>query len=323
MKKLSRSQFIKTTGTALSLTCLNHSLFSDDLKLTQPKSDSLATQLYKSLNEEQTKKICYAIGDPRQSYLSNWWYISQKNRIHNTLNKEQIDLFMKIFNNFHSPQFQKPVMKQVVTDSYKGGFNSSSIAFFGKPGDEKFELVFTGHHVTRRCFGNSDTGHGFGGPVFYGHFPDKFVEDKNHTGNLYWYQGKIINKFYENLDGKQQKKSLIVETKPRSERKHFPFTFKAEGHEGLSTKDMSTDQQKLFAESMRSMLAIFRKEDVDSCMKLIEKDMTNLNIAFYGGKKYDVGGDKVWDVWSIESPNMVWYFRGQPHIHCYLNIKNA
>jgi len=26
-------------------------------------------------------------------------------------------------------------------------------------------------------------------------------------------------------------------------------------------------------------------------------------------------------VWQLESPNMVWYFRGAPHVHVWVNIR--
>jgi len=29
----------------------------------------------------------------------------------------------------------------------------------------------------------------------------------------------------------------------------------------------------------------------------------------------------VWDVWQLESPTMVWYFRGAPHVHVWVNIR--
>lgn len=42
-------------------------------------------------------------------------------------------------------------------------------------------------------------------------------------------------------------------------------------------------------------------------------------MAFY--KNQDVGEDGVWDVWQIEGPSMIWYFRGDPHVHCWAHIK--
>ena len=75
---------------------------------------------------------------------------------------------------------------------------------------------------------------------------------------------------------------------------------------------------------MRGMLAMFRSDDVDATVGSIEaRGMVNdLHISWYDGK-FDVGGDKVWDTWQIEGPEMVWYFRGQPHIHSYFHLKGV
>jgi len=45
----------------------------------------------------------------------------------------------------------------------------------------------------------------------------------------------------------------------------------------------------------------------------------HLHLAFY--KNHDIGNDKVWDVWQIEGPNCLWFFRGDPHVHAWVNIK--
>ena len=34
----------------------------------------------------------------------------------------------------------------------------------------------------------------------------------------------------------------------------------------------------------------------------------------------DVGEDKVWDNWRLEGPAFVWYFRGDPHVHVWVNV---
>ena len=55
-------------------------------------------------------------------------------------------------------------------------------------------------------------------------------------------------------------------------------------------------------------------------MNYIKKNgFENLHMAFY--KAENLGDDKVWDVWQIEGPSMVWYFRGEPHVHTWLNIQ--
>jgi hypothetical protein len=55
-------------------------------------------------------------------------------------------------------------------------------------------------------------------------------------------------------------------------------------------------------------------------MKLVKANgFDNLHMAFY--KNHDIGNDGVWDVWQIEGPAMLWYFRGEPHVHTWVHIR--
>jgi hypothetical protein len=60
---------------------------------------------------------------------------------------------------------------------------------------------------------------------------------------------------------------------------------------------------------------------VDEAIKLIDvAGFDHLHMAFY--KNMDIGNDGVWDVWQIEGPFMRWYFRGAPHVHTWVNIRD-
>jgi hypothetical protein len=286
-------------------------------------------QLYKSLNDTQKLTICLPSDHPRRQFVSNWWYIHPDHRIPNTFNAEQQELIKRIFDSLHSVDHQDAVNKQVLIDQYGEPQNAPAAGFFGTPDDKDFEFIFTGHHVTRRCNAHSDKGQGFGGaPIFYGHYPhpvesmnDNFREAKDHPGNPYWYQGKNFNRFVQALDRKQQEKGLLS-TEPRSE-KPEAVVKKTNEARGLSCSELSSDQKKLFVETMKGMLAMFREDDVKATIETIEKNgvVDRLNVSWFDGK-YDIGSDKVWDTWQIEGPDMVWYFRGEPHIHCYFHLKS-
>ena len=280
-------------------------------------------QLYKSLNDQQRQKVCLPVDHPRRKFVSNWWYIHPNYRIPNTFDAAQRELIQKIFDSLHSESHQDAVNKQVKVDQYGEVGNAPAVGFFGTPDNKDFEFIYTGHHVTRRCNAHTDKGLGFGGnPVFYGHFLEEFNETKDHPGNPYWYQGKIFNRFVQELDDEQQRMGLATD-KPRSERSNLVIRKRTNNVPGLRCADLSKDQKELFVKTMKGMLAMFRPDDVDATIAQITKQkmVEKLNVSWYGGK-YDIGGDKVWDTWQIEGPDMVWYFRGEPHIHCYFHLKS-
>ena len=297
--------------------------FSGLVLANESNTDSLPMQLYKSMSNEQRQKVCLPADHARRQYVSNWWYIHPKDRIPGTFNDEQQKLIQTIFDSLHSPDHQAAVNKQVEIDQYGELKNAPAVGFFGTPDDDNFEFIYTGHHVTRRCNAHTDKGQGFGGaPIFYGHFLEEFNETKDHPGNPYWYQGKVFNKFVQALSDRQQQQGL-VSTNPRKEKPETVVKKKTAGWEGLSCADLSADQQQLLVQTMGRMMAMFRQDDVTATLKTIEEKgmIDQLYVSWYEGK-FDIGSDKVWDTWQIEGPEMVWYFRGQPHIHSYFHLKS-
>ncbi len=67
---------------------------------------------------------------------------------------------------------------------------------------------------------------------------------------------------------------------------------------------------------------MYREGDVAATLDQIRKNqmVDKFHVSYYDGK-FDIGSDRVWDTWQIESPEMVWYFRGVPHIHSYFHLK--
>ena len=326
MNTLTRRSWIQVAGATAGLSALPSA--DNLLAAAKTKSDSLPVQLYKSLSDEQKQKLVLPVNHPKRQYISNWWYIHPEHRIPTSFTREQQELIRAIFDSMHSPDHRAAVNNQVLIDQYGEEKNAPSAGFFGTPEDENFEFIYTGHHVTRRCKALSDKGHGFGGaPIFYGHYPhpvkngrENFNEVVDHPGNPYWYQGKIFNRFVQALNGRQQAMGL-VSVEPRGEQPDVVVKI-APHKPGLHCSELSADQKKLLIETMRGMMAMFREDDVKATIETIRKKelLNQLHVSWYGGQ-YDIGSDKVWDTWQIEGPNMVWYFRGVPHIHCYFHLK--
>ena len=288
----------------------------------RPRSETLVQQLHGSLNEAQRAALCFAYDDPRRLKVDNNWHIVPQ-RLRDLLNPEQQDLVRQIFDGLHSEEYKKEVWRQFDHDNERdGGFASSSIALFGEPGSGKFQFVLTGRHCTRRCDGDSEAGVAFGGPIFYGHAARSFYEKPDHAGNAYWFQAQRANEVFKALDGRQRGLALLGDAREEAGNKTIRLTGKTKGLEGIPMTELSGDQKGLVCAVLADLLKPFRKEDATESMKLIEgAGFDHLHLAFY--KNHDVGNDGVWDVWKIDGPSMVWYFRGDPHVHCWAHIRET
>jgi len=263
--------------------------------------------------------VVFPFDHPLRSKVDNNWHIT-KQKVADFFTPDQQAMIREIFLKMHSPEYAERVMKQVEHDAGKGGFGASAVALFGEPGVGKFEFVLSGRHVTRRCDGDSVEGAAFGGPIFYGHAALSDEEAPDHPGNIYWYQARRANEVFKMLDGKQREMALLGDARGEHGTETVALTGKKSGLPGIPVSELTRDQKEHVHKVMADLLAPFRKQDTDEAMKLIKANgFDNLHMAFY--KNQDIGKDGVWDVWQIEGPAMVWYFRGEPHVHTWVHIR--
>ncbi len=283
------------------------------------RSETLVTSLHKTLTDQQRAAICMPFDHPLRSKVDNNWQIT-KPTIGEFFTRDQQAMIQEIFLKLHSPEYAEKVLHQVAHDAGKEGFGACSVALFGEPGTGKFEFVLSGRHVTRRCDGDSVEGAAFGGPIFYGHSPQGDNEKPDHPGNAYWFQALRANEVFKALDGRQRNLALLGDSREEEATKTVKLTGRTRDLPGIPLTELSRDQKDLVRKVMRDLLAPFRSEDSDEAMKLIEKrGFDHLHMAFF--KNEDIGKDGVWDVWQIEGPAMVWYFRGKPHVHTWVHIR--
>ncbi len=281
-------------------------------------SETLVATLYKSLSPEQKRQVAFPFDHPLRSKVDNNWHITPAT-ISGFFSRDQQAMTEEIFRGLHNPEFVDKVMYHINEDA--GGLGNYSVALFGEPGTGAFEFVLTGRHCTARCDGDSVEGEAFGGPIFYGHASQSFYEKADHPKNVYWYQAKRANEVFQALDGKQR--GLALRNEPREETGTATVALKASGGalEGLPISEMTRDQKELVEKVLHDLLLPFRESDRMKAMKDIKEQsgFEALTMSFY--KNLDIGNDGVWDVWQLESPSMVWYFRGAPHVHVWVNIR--
>lgn len=314
---------IASAGSLLSGNFLGVSAAAADDIASTKTSESLVGELYKQLTDQQKKAVCFDWNhkDPKRgllrTFVANNWNIVPQEINSDFYTDDQRDLIKAIFESMISPEWHERYYLQLEDDA--GGFgNEQSIAIFGTPGSDKFELVMTGRHMTLRCDGDSTEHVAFGGPIFYGHAPE-FNEGPNHTDNVFWDQAVAANGLYKMLDGKQRKVALLPKT-PREQNVGFRG-----GKEipGLRVSELSTDQKEHMQLVLKKLIEPYRKNDQDEVIRCLgaQGGLDACHLAFY--EDADLGNDGVWDNWRLEGPSFVWHFRGNPHVHVWVNVADS
>lgn len=330
---VTRRVFVRQTGAiaaAASLATLTRPAAAEALKDGETP-ERLVGKLYESLAPQQREQICFAWDHRDQdrgllrTHVSNNWSVVDRAKLNvggDFFTPDQRDLIEALFFGLYNPEWHDRIKQQLQDDA--GGYGKAqTIAIFGNPADGQYQLVMTGRHCTIRCDGDSAEHVAFGGPIFYGHAAKGFYEEASHPGNVYWPQAIKANELYQMLNGKQRKLALV---KPAPEEAAVGFRGPSGEFPGIPLAELSEDQRGVARGVLASLLEPYRESSRAEALRLLDAQggLEKCALSFYsedaGGGSVDVGGDGVWDVWRIEGPSFVWHFRGEPHVHVWVNV---
>jgi hypothetical protein len=323
----SRRDFLRqASAVALAATCgggSDRSLYAAD----QPKPpETLVKLLHDSLSPAQKKEVCFAwdyVEKERgllRTRLENNWKITKPSIKSNFFTADQQALLRHIFDGMTNPAWHDRFEQQLKDDL--GGFGvNQSIALFGEPGSGQFEFVLASRHMTLRCDGDSAEHVAFGGPILYAHEGEDLFEKPTHPNNVFWPQAVAANKLYDAFDGKQRAQALVTRGMPSEEL--VGFRGREGKFDGLAVTEMSGDQKSHLQDVLKLLLEPFRQSDQDEVVKCLKTQggLDACHLAFY--KEGDLGDDGTWDNWRLEGPSFVWYFRGKPHVHVWVNVADS
>jgi hypothetical protein len=323
---IDRREFLRVAGVAAAAAAVP--LAAVPRAIAAPSVNSAAETavkgLFETLTDDQKKVICFDwdYQDPKRgllrTHVSNNWQITDKHIRSDFYTKKQQMIIHDLFKGMINPDWYTRFLKQLKDDT--GGKEwgaSQSIAIFGKPGSDKFEFVMTGRHMTLRADGNTGEHVAFGGPIFYGHAASGDDELVHHPDNVFWPQAVKANKVYQMLDPKQREAALAPK-RPRESAVAFRGT--TGGYTGIPVKELANEQRAELQKVLAALIEPFRKEDQDeavACLKT-QGGLDACHLTFY--KDGDIGNDGEWDNWRLEGPSFVWYFRGEPHVHVWVNV---
>jgi hypothetical protein len=327
---LDRREFLRTVGAtaAAAAATAGVPLFAVPKAQAAPSKTSAAETavkgLFDTLTEAQKEKICFDWNyhdkdrGLLRTHVSNNWQITPYHIRGNFFTKQQQHIIHDVFKGIINPDWYAKFLKQLKDDTNGQEWGSQqSIAIFGTPGTDQFEFVMTGRHMTIRADGNSEAHVAFGGPIFYGHAASGFNEKVHHPGNVFWHQAEMANKIYQVLDPKEQKEALLEKLPHESA---VAFHGAKAKFPGIPVAELADEQKKELQKVLMALIAPYRKEDQEEALACLHRQggLDKCSLAFY--KEGDIGNDGEWDNWRLEGPSFVWYFRGYPHVHVWVNV---
>jgi hypothetical protein len=319
-----RRQFLKTaTATALLPLVALPKVFAAPSKTSA--AETAVKALFDSLTMAQRGDVCFPWNHQDEkrgllrTFVANNWQITKHTVGGGFYTKEQQGIIADIFKNLVNPDWHAKFLKQLKDDSDGKPFGAAqAVAIFGEPGSEQFEFVLTGRHQTIRADGNTEKHVAFGGPIFYGHATGGDDDKPGHPGNVFWEQGEAANGLYKMLDDKQQKRAMVAKT-PKEHEVGFRGA-KIEEAPGLPVAELTGDVKKGLQKLLEKLIEPFRTEDRDEVSTALKAQggLDQCRLSFF--EDADKGNDKVWDNWRLEGPSFVWHFRGDPHVHVWVNV---
>jgi hypothetical protein len=288
----------------------------------QAQAEAMVFELFGSLDADQRKLLVRPWdhkngGQPIPARLMTANAAVGKSVIGLEYNRKQVEILDRIFRAIANGEEGYRRLSRNKNFDNSGDFESIGALIYGEPAPgKKFSLVFSGHHLTVRCDGNSEEATAFGGPLYYGHSPSGYA-----TTNVFYNQTKASNEVFASLSD-EQKKAAVMDGKWRDEHGTIKAPGKSAKVPGLPFAEMKKDQQGLVEKVMRELLSPYRQEDGDEVMEIIKANggMEKISLAFY--QEVKPTAKEPWTYWRLEGPGFVWSFRALPHIHTFVHVSS-
>jgi hypothetical protein len=195
------------------------------------------------------------------------------------------------------------------------GVQSMRVLICGDPTAPPYQVILTGVHLNLRLGGKSREGAAFGGPQIYG--DQRGNEQLGLPGNVYRDQFLLAQRVLRSLDPGRRKQALIeeapVQTQIELQGRHGSFA-------GIPIADLTPDGKTMARDLVARILSTYAPDDVAYAREcLAENGGTDaLFLSYYQhGEDGDIPEAQVF---RLEGPSAVFYFRGYPHVHAFLNV---
>ena len=274
--------------------------------------DALAHRLYRSLDPGQRAETCVGYDHPLRQY-HNRGVGGGGRSILLGFNREQRQFLTDLLYSGLSTEGRGRVPEEFFVRWT--GVHSMHVLICGDPTAPPYQVILTGPHLNLRLGGKSREGAAFGGPQVYG--DQRGNGRAGLPGNLYRGQFLLGQRLLRSLDAGRMKEALLeeapVQTQIELQGRHGSFP-------GIAIAELTPDGKALAHELVERIFSTYPPDDVTYARECLNANggLDALSLSYYQhGQDGEIPEGQVF---RLEGPAAVFYFRGYPHVHAFLNV---
>ena len=274
--------------------------------------DALARQFYATLDPKQRADSCVPYDHPLRQYHNRGVWGGGREVLFG-FSRRQRSLLTDLMHAGLSAEGRSRLPDQDMTRW--SGVNSMRVLICGDPAAPPYQIVMTGVHLNLRLGGASREGAAFGGPQVYG--DQRGNERPGLPNNVYREQFVLAQRLFHGMDAATQKRAMLerapVQTgiELQGPRGVFP---------GVPIADLDAGHKALAQTLVEQIVATYAAGDVAYALACIKANggIDGMSLSYYA--RGEDGAIPDAQVFRLEGPGAVLYFRGYPHVHAFINI---
>jgi hypothetical protein len=200
------------------------------------------------------------------------------------------------------------------------GVNLMQLLVCGEPREGPYQIVLSGVHLNLRLGGASADGAAFGGPQVYG--DQRGNEIPGLPGNTYRYQMEAAHRLIAALTPAERAAVRIAEAPAQV---NIGVQGRDGRFDGVPIADLAPAKRALARELVAGILDTYADEDAAYAWDCLERN-GGVDVLRFADYDRDFGGysrhagDSPSQIFRLEGPAAVFHFRGEPHLHAFLNV---
>ena len=286
--------------------------------------DALAAQVHSGLSATAKKQACFAFDHPLRQVHNRGLWLGGASVNAATLNWDARRALSTLLRQQLSPEGFERLLSQY--PSRISGVNYLNLLLFGAPGEGPWQMLLSGIHLNLRVASQIPDSAAFGGPAFGG--PVVYGDQRGNErdglpGNVFRYQMQTAHQLIAGLTPAQRGALRVAQAPPQT---CIAVQGRDGRFDGLPVAELPLASRKLAHAVVAGILENYGEANAAHALECLNRNggvdalhFADYDVDYQGGRH---AGDRPSQVFRLEGAGAVFHFRGQPHVHAFVNVES-